>query len=173
MGMLDPGRRNDSHVRTFNPDHQEVAVATMTKQELLESIASSTGVSRSQAESVLSQFFATVTDAAKRGDTTRWPGFGTFAAVQRGARTGRNPRTGEPVKIAASTALKFSPSSTLRQVMNAKKAAKKATGAAKTAKTAKKAAGTAKAAKAPAKKATGAAKATKGTAKKATAAKKR
>lgn len=148
-------------------------MATMTKQELLESISGSAGVSRSQAEGVLSQFFATVTDAAKRGDAIRWPGFGTFTAVQRGARTGRNPRTGEPVKIAASTALKFSPSATLRQEMNAKKAAKKASAASKASKgTTKKAGGTAKAAKAPAKKA-GAAKATKGTAKKATAAKKR
>jgi DNA-binding protein HU-beta len=172
--MLDLGRHTESHVRTFNTDRQEVAVATMTKQELLESIAGSAGVSRSQAESVLSQFFSTVTEAAKRGDSTRWPGFGTFAAVQRGARTGRNPRTGEPVKIAASKALKFSPSATLRQEMNAKKSAKKAAASAKATKgTAKKATGTAKAAKTTAKKATGTAKATKGTAKKASAAKKR
>ena len=133
-------------------------MATMSKAEVLESITSSTGVTRSQAESVLSQFFATVTEAARRGDKAGWPGFGTFTAVKRNARTGRNPRTGEPVKIAASTAVKFSPSSTLRQEMNAKKSAKKATAAKKT--TTKKAAG-------------GTAKASKATTKKATAAKKR
>jgi DNA-binding protein HU-beta len=143
-------------------------VATMTKAELLESIASSTGVTRSQAETVLSQFFSTVTQAAKRGDKAGWPGFGSFSASKRGARTGRNPRTGEPVKIAASTGIKFSPSSTLKQEMNAKKSAKKATAAKSTA---KKATGSAKSTTA--KKSGGTAKATKGTAKKATAAKKR
>lgn len=143
-------------------------MATMTKAELLEQVSSSAGVSRSQAESVLSEFFSTVTQAAKRGDKAGWPGFGSFSAAKRGARTGRNPRTGEPVKIAASTAMKFSASSTLRTEMNSKKAAKKATAAKSGG--AKKAGGTTKAA---AKKATGAGKATKGTAKKAPAAKKR
>ena len=128
-------------------------MATMSKAELLESITRSTGVTRSQAEGVLSTFFSTVTDAARRGDKAGWPGFGTFSASKRGARTGRNPRTGEPVKIAASTALKFNASSTLKQEMNAKKSGAR--------KTAAKKAGTAKKA------------ASKSTAKKATAAKKR
>lgn len=133
-------------------------MATMSKAELLESVSGSSGVTRSQAESVLSQFFSTVTEAAKRGDKAGWPGFGTFSSAQRGARTGRNPRTGEPVQIAASTAIKFSPSSTLKQAMNAGKATKKSAAAKSTAKSTKKSSGTTT--KAAAKKSTSASKST-------------
>ena len=55
---------------------------------------------------------------AKKGDKVAWPGFGSFSTTKRPARTGRNPQTGAPVKIAASTAMKFSASSTLKSALN-------------------------------------------------------
>jgi DNA-binding protein HU-beta len=126
-----------------------VAVATVTKADLLDQVASSAGVSKQQAESVLNSFFETVRGSAKSGNKVGWPGFGSFSASQRSARTGRNPQTGAAVKIPASTAVKFSAAQGLKDFMNARGAAKKAAG--------KKAA----AKKAPAKKAGGAKKAAK------------
>jgi DNA-binding protein HU-beta len=143
----------------------------VNKSELVDAVASRAGVEKRQAESVLSEFFETVKAETKSGQKVAWPGFGSFSTTQRAARTGRNPQTGAPVKIKASTAMKFSSSSALKDALNsrggsAKKAAKKATSGAK--KTAKKAAGGAKktakkttsAAKKTAKKATGGAKKT-------------
>ena len=106
----------------------------MNKSELVAAVADKAGVERRQAESVLDSFFETVQSEAKGGGTVRWPGFGAFSTSQRNARTGRNPQTGAPVKIAASTAMKFSPSATLKTYLNtrtAKKAAAKKTTAAK------------------------------------------
>jgi DNA-binding protein HU-beta len=115
-------------------------VATVTKADLLDRVASSAGVSKTQAESVLDAFFDTVKSSAKKGDKVGWPGFGNFSTTKRAARTGRNPRTGASVKIPASTAMKFSASSTLKDFFKggAAKAAGKKAGAKKT--TAKKAA---------------------------------
>lgn len=96
-------------------------MASITKAELLERVADEAGVSKSQAEGVLSAFFSACTTAATSGDKVSWPGFGSFSASHRGARTGRNPRTGEPVSIAASTGMKFTASSTLKTALNAKK----------------------------------------------------
>jgi DNA-binding protein HU-beta len=62
-----------------------------------------------------------VVASAKKGDKVAWPGFGSFSASNRAARTGRNPQTGEPVKIAASTALRFSSSATLKTALNPKR----------------------------------------------------
>ena len=98
----------------------------MNKSELVDAVASSAGVAKNQAESVLNAFFETVRSEAKGGSKVAWPGFGSFSTSKRNARTGRNPRTGAPVKIAASTGMKFTPSQTLKDFLNSKAAAKKA-----------------------------------------------
>ncbi len=118
----------------------------MNKSDLVESVVAKAGATRQQVEGVLDAFFETVRSTAKSGDRVGWPGFGSFSTTPRKARTGRNPRTGAAVKIPASKAVKFSPSSTLKDFMNSG-SAKKAGGAKKAA--AKKAS----AKKAPAKKA--------------------
>lgn len=93
----------------------------MTKAELIEGVAKSAGVSKADAERTIASFFDHVVASAKKGDKVAWPGFGSFSASKRAARTGRNPQTGEPVKIAASTALRFSSSATLKTALNPKK----------------------------------------------------
>jgi DNA-binding protein HU-beta len=103
-----------------------VAVASITKAELLDRVAGASGVTKAQAESVLGAFFDECTGAAKGGDKVSWPGFGSFSGSARAARTGRNPQTGAPVKIPASTAMKFTSSSTLKSALNSKGGAKKA-----------------------------------------------
>jgi DNA-binding protein HU-beta len=93
----------------------------MTKAELLDAVAKRAGTSKVDAEKVLDSFFAEVTAAAKKGGKVAWPGFGSFSTTKRAARVGRNPQTGESVKIAASTAMKFTPSTTLKAALNPKK----------------------------------------------------
>lgn len=93
----------------------------MTKAELIDAVATSAGVSKVDAERTIGAFFDHVVASAKKDEKVAWPGFGSFQTSKRAARTGRNPQTGEPVKIAASTALRFSPSSTLKAALNTKK----------------------------------------------------
>jgi DNA-binding protein HU-beta len=90
----------------------------MTKAELIEKVAESAGVSKAEAEKTISAFFDLVVATAKKGDKVSWPGFGAFSTTRRQARTGRNPRTGETVQVPASTAMKFSASSTLKAELN-------------------------------------------------------
>lgn len=90
----------------------------MTKSELIEAVAEAAGVSKADAERTVGAFFDTVVSGAKGGDKVSWPGFGSFSTTNRPARTGRNPQTGDPVQIAASTAMKFTASSTLKSTLN-------------------------------------------------------
>ncbi len=109
----------------------------MNKSDVIQDVAGAAGVSKADVEKVIDAFFDTVRVAVGKGDRVAWPSFGAFSATQRQARTGRNPRTGEPVPIAASTAVKFSSSAALKTALNpppakaAKKGAKKAAPAAK------------------------------------------
>ncbi len=92
----------------------------LKKSELIDAVASSAGVDKRQAEGVLDTFFDTVMSEAKGGGKVAWPGFGSFSTSRRSARNGRNPQTGAPVKIAASTGMRFTASSTLKTYLNAK-----------------------------------------------------
>ena len=90
----------------------------MTKAELIEAVATKAGVSKADAERTLVAFFDQVVAVAKSDDKVAWPGFGSFSTSKRKARLGRNPQTGAEVKIAASTNMKFTASSTLKAALN-------------------------------------------------------
>ena len=90
----------------------------MTKAELIDAIADAASVSKADAERTIGAFFDQVVSETQKGDKVAWPGFGSFSTTKRSARTGRNPQTGAPVKIAASTAMKFTASSTLKTQLN-------------------------------------------------------
>jgi DNA-binding protein HU-beta len=126
----------------------------LNKSELVEAVASKADVDKRSAERVLGAYFETVQGAAKGGDRVSWPGFGSFRSVNRSARMGRtSPSDPTPKRIPASTGIKFTPSASLKEFMNSKGRATKASGTKKAAakKTATK---KAPAKKAPAKKAT-------------------
>ena len=93
----------------------------MTKAELIDAVASKANVSKADAERTIGAFFDQVVASAKKDDKVAWPGFGSFSQTKRAARTGRNPQTGAPVKIAASVAMKFTPSATLKTTLNPKR----------------------------------------------------
>ena len=92
----------------------------MKKTELVEKVAETTGLPKTQAEAAINAFVSTITDALKEGDKINLKGFGTFEVRAREARTGRNPRTGETMTIAASKVPAFKASSTLKDVVNGK-----------------------------------------------------
>lgn len=79
----------------------------MNKAELIEEIANSAGLTKSQANTALDAFTDAVVGSLKKGDKVTIVGFGTFSVSERAARNGRNPQTGEVIKIKASKAPKF------------------------------------------------------------------
>lgn len=87
----------------------------MNKRVLVEAIAADTGLDLATAEAALNAAVGAIGTALAEGDKVIIPGFGTFETRTRAARTGRNPQTGEPIKIAASTTPAFKPATALKQ----------------------------------------------------------
>ena len=79
----------------------------MTKAELVSKIAELAGVTKVQAERGLDALIQAITEAVEKGEAVRLVGFGTFEVVRRAERAGRNPRTGEPLKISEKKVVKF------------------------------------------------------------------
>ncbi|MGB7534337.1 MAG: HU family DNA-binding protein [Azonexus sp.] len=79
----------------------------MNKSELIEAVVNSAGLSKVAAGKAVEAVFDAITDALKSGDQVTLVGFGTFAVRERAARTGRDPRTGEPLEIKASRSPAF------------------------------------------------------------------
>jgi DNA-binding protein HU-beta len=79
----------------------------MNKAELIDAIAADVGSSKATAGKVLDSIIGTVTKTLKKGNSVALAGFGTFSVAKRKARTGRNPQTGRPIKIAAKKVAKF------------------------------------------------------------------
>jgi len=90
----------------------------MTKTELVEKAAIDAKISKVAAAAALNSFMASVTKALKKknGKVTL-VGFGTFSKMRRKARKGRNPQTGEPIKIKASNVVKFRPGKKLKDAV--------------------------------------------------------
>ena len=90
----------------------------MTKVELIESMAKDAGISKTAAGKALDSFVDGVTKALKKKDgKVALIGFGTFTKVRRKARNGRNPQTGETIKIKASNAVKFKAGKKLKEAV--------------------------------------------------------
>ena len=91
----------------------------MTKSELISALAEDTELTKTQTEKVLNSFIAKVGDTLASGNDVRIAGLGTFAVKSRPAREGRNPRTGETIKIAASKSPTFKAGKELKDKVNA------------------------------------------------------
>ncbi|CDZ77651.1 DNA-binding protein HU-beta [Legionella massiliensis] len=89
----------------------------MNKSELIDAIASGSGVTKADASRVLDTFMITVTDALRSGDQVVLPGFGSFSTGNRSARTGRNPQTGAKIEIKASRVAKFKAGKSLKEAV--------------------------------------------------------
>ncbi len=90
----------------------------MTKAELVEQMAKDAGISKAAAATALNSMIDGITKALKKKDgKVTLVGFGTFSKVRRKARTGRNPQTGEALKIKASNAVKFKAGKALKDAI--------------------------------------------------------
>jgi DNA-binding protein HU-beta len=90
----------------------------VNKSELVDKVASESGLGKSEAEKAVNAFISVVQGAVSTGDKVTLPGFGAWSRTDRSARTGRNPRTGEPVAIPASKAVKFSVGADFKKKVN-------------------------------------------------------
>lgn len=90
----------------------------MNKTELVAAIAEKTELSKKDAEKALKAFIDVVTEELTKGEKIQLVGFGTFEVSERAAREGRNPQTGETMKIAASKSPKFKAGKALKDVVN-------------------------------------------------------
>jgi DNA-binding protein HU-beta len=90
----------------------------MNKGELIESVANAADVSRAEATRAVDAVIDSVTKTLANGGTVSIVGFGTFSVKKRAARTGRNPRTGETIQIAASNVPGFKAGKALKDAVN-------------------------------------------------------
>ncbi len=92
----------------------------MNKAELIDAIAKEAGLTKKDSEAALKAFVNNVSLALKKGDSVQLIGFGTFDVGTRAARTGRNPQSGETIKIKASKTPKFKAGKALKDLVNKK-----------------------------------------------------
>jgi DNA-binding protein HU-beta len=97
----------------------------MNKSELIEIVAKEADITKAAAEKTLAAIIGAVTKSVTKGDPVTLVGFGAFKASKRAARTGVNPKTGEKLKIAATTVPRFTAGATFKAAVAGKKAAKK------------------------------------------------
>ncbi|OJU74907.1 MAG: hypothetical protein BGO09_06935 [Bacteroidetes bacterium 47-18] len=97
----------------------------MNKAELIAHVAGDTGLTKAQAEQAINSVTGAITNTLASGDAVTLIGFGTFSVSERSARTGRNPQTGEALKIAAKKLPKFSAGKALKEAVAVPKKGKK------------------------------------------------
>jgi integration host factor subunit beta len=90
----------------------------MTKAELVARVAAKMPLTKKQTEVIVDLFLNSITDALRRGDKVELRGFGSFRIRQRRAREGRNPKTGDPVPIAAKRVPFFKAGKNLQEIVN-------------------------------------------------------
>ena len=89
----------------------------MTKSDFVDKVAAESGLSKKDAGTAVDAVISTIEGALKSGDEVSFTGFGKFHVAQRGAREGRNPRTGETMQIAASKVPRFTAGSGLKKAI--------------------------------------------------------
>ena len=89
----------------------------MNKQELITNVAERSGLPRNDAMRAVETMLDIITATLKRGDEVRLVGFGNFSVTRRKASVGRNPRTGEPMQISATSQPKFRPGKVLKEAV--------------------------------------------------------
>ena len=90
----------------------------MNKNDLIARVAEEAGLTKGAAAEAIEATFKTITQTLQSGDDVRIVGFGNFQVTKRAASTGRNPRTGEPMQIAASNVPKFKAGKALKDAVN-------------------------------------------------------
>jgi integration host factor subunit beta len=92
--------------------------SAMTKAELVDEVAGMTQLTKKHAEIIVNTVFESIVDSLKAGEKIELRGFGSFRVRTRGARVGRNPRTGDQVQVPAKVIPYFKPGKELRELLN-------------------------------------------------------
>ena len=90
----------------------------MNRQELISAVADKTGVAKGSIDAVIKALNDTIVEAVAKGDKVAFVGFGTYAATDRGARTARNPQTGDKIELPAKRDPKFTPGTAFKAAVN-------------------------------------------------------
>jgi len=107
--------------KPFKPPKEKTI---MNRKELVDALAAKTESTKADAERAIAGLIDIISDTLKKGDSISLVGFGSFEVRKRAARTGRNPKTGEELKIKASKVPAFKPGATLKATVNGTKAKK-------------------------------------------------
>ena len=106
---------------SFNLSHRSITKRCdffMNKTELIDAIAEEAGLSKADAKKALEAFLASIEKTLKKGDKISLVGFGSWSVSEKPAREGRNPKTGETIKIAAKKVVKFKAGAELSNAVN-------------------------------------------------------
>ena len=97
---------------------QNIGKSTMTKADIVEKVYQKIGFSKKEASELVELVFDTLKDVLHNGDKVKISGFGNFVVRGKNERVGRNPQTGEQIKISARRVLTFRPSQVLKAMLN-------------------------------------------------------
>ena len=97
---------------------QNLGRSTMTKADIVEKVYQKIGFSKKEASELVELVFTSLKDVLTRGDKVKISGFGNFVVREKNERVGRNPQTGEQIKISARRVLTFRPSQVLKAMLN-------------------------------------------------------
>jgi integration host factor subunit alpha len=97
---------------------QSLGRSTMTKADIVEKVYQKIGFSKKEASELVELVFSSLKDVLQRGDKVKISGFGNFVVRGKNERVGRNPQTGEQIKISARRVLTFRPSQVLKAMLN-------------------------------------------------------
>ncbi len=97
---------------------QNIGKSTMTKADIVEKVYQKIGFSKKEASELVEMVFLTLKDVLHKGDKVKISGFGNFVVRGKNERIGRNPQTGEQIKISARKVLTFRPSQVLKAMLN-------------------------------------------------------
>lgn len=97
---------------------QNLGRSTMTKADIVEKVYQKIGFSKKEASELVELVFGSLKDVLQRGDKVKISGFGNFVVRGKNERVGRNPQTGEQIKISARRVLTFRPSQVLKAMLN-------------------------------------------------------
>ncbi len=92
----------------------------MNKQELIDLVSEEVDASKASVNKVLDALLHTIKNVVAEGDSIQLIGFGSFSVGERAARTGRNPKTGEPIEISAARTVKFTVGKAFKDAVNSK-----------------------------------------------------
>ncbi len=99
---------------------RNISGSTMTKADIVEKVYQKIGFSKKEASDLVELVFRTLKDTLQNGDKVKISGFGKFEVRKKKERIGRNPQTGDQIKISARRVLNFSPSQVLKAMLNGK-----------------------------------------------------